>query len=146
MLKNVKIFYEIKVEIKKRAFHRAVLLFIKKYNNKIKSLSVFFIDDDTIRTINKTYLSHDSATDVITLNYSRDDYYIDAEIYISVDTAKSNSIRYKTNLNEELLRYLVHGLLHIAGYNDKTKFEKRKMKSEEDKLVSEFYNLIFNQI
>jgi rRNA maturation RNase YbeY len=85
--------------------------------------------------INKQYLNHNYDTDVIAFNYSGNNTKLDGEIFISISQAIDNAIRFNVNLDSELIRLIVHGTLHLLGYDDKKSSDKKKMKTEEDKLT-----------
>ncbi len=91
-------------------------------------IQIILVDDDYIRNLNKKYLHKDSATDVIAFPLSGDnEKLIEGEIYISVETVKEQAKRYKVKLKEELHRMVIHGILHLLGYSDKTEEDKQKM-------------------
>jgi len=102
---------------------------------KTGSLSYIFVSDEIIRDINKMYLQHDDYTDIITFDNSTDDT-ISGEMYISIDTVRINAKEYQTGFREELFRVMVHGILHLCGYKDKTIDEQQKMRTEEDKYLN----------
>lgn len=95
-------------------------------------IGIIISTDSRIREINVEFLEHDYFTDVITFNYNSGKV-INGEIYISFDTVKLNSLNYNVSLNNEMSRVIIHGLLHLAGFNDKTNEEKSVMRGEEDK-------------
>jgi rRNA maturation RNase YbeY len=90
-----------------------------------------FVSAEEITRINKNHLSHDYATDVITFDYSRDKE-LKAEAYVCPQEVKSNAKKYSQALENEMVRVLVHSLLHICGYDDKTDESKLKMRNKED--------------
>jgi len=102
------------------------------------SLGFIFCTDDYLATINHDYLSHDDFTDVITFNYgdtsSRKE--IEGEVYISIDRVKDNASAFAFPFDTELHRVMVHGALHLLGYNDKTPTEKRLMREKEEAYLS----------
>lgn len=94
-------------------------------------ISVVFCSDEYLLEINKKFLSHDYFTDVITFDYSTG-RTISGDIFISVDTVRSNSELYKQDFLMELHRVIVHGVLHLLGYNDRTRIQKQVMRGKED--------------
>lgn len=109
----------------------------KKEKLYCDSVGILLCDDNYIRNINKKYLKHDYATDVITFNYE-DDLELEADVIISKDTIISNSKLYKVNAGSELIRVIIHAALHICGYNDIKTSDFKKMKIKED-----YYYTIF---
>ncbi len=108
----------------------------KAEGNKIGEIDYILVDDQTIRIINKEFLNHDGFTDVIAFNNTKGKKLY-GEIYISIDSVKRNANEYSEgNLNFELMRVLVHGLLHIVGYDDKAFEQKRNMRKLEDKYLN----------
>ena len=110
-----------------------------KEGKKTGSLSYIFVSDEIIFEMNKKYLQHDDYTDIITFDNSSGNT-VSGEMYVSIDTVKSNAIEYQTNLRNEFLRVMVHGLLHLCGHNDKTPVEQREMRTTEDKYLNEIIN------
>lgn len=93
---------------------------------------VIFVDDMEIHRLNVEYLNHDYPTDVITfvINEEVDDF--DAEIYISIDTAKKQAEEYKVSLHNEVRRLAIHGALHLVGYDDSTDELRSRMQTKEN--------------
>lgn len=103
----------------------------------LNEVNINFVTNNQILEINKTYLQHNYYTDIITFNYSGDIKNLEGEIFISVDEAFENSKKFGCSLNEELLRLITHGFLHLVGYDDQNASDKKKMKKIENLLVTE---------
>lgn len=101
-------------------------------------ISFIFSSDDYLLKVNKQYLNHDYYTDVITFNYNKKKL-ISGDIFISIDRVKENATKYNETFDNELLRVIVHGVLHLLGYDDKTELEKKDMRKLES-----YYLKIFN--
>ena len=98
---------------------------------EIESLSFLFVDDEEMLKYNKKYLQHESYTDVITFDSSVDKR-IAGDIIISLERVKDNAKFYQVSYNYELQRVMAHGLLHLLGYNDKNKEEKKIIRKKEN--------------
>lgn len=136
---SIRIFYDgIKPVVKKR---RNLLEFIEKVireERKIPGdLYFIFTDDEYLLSVNKEFLGHNYYTDVITFG-GNDGKKINGEIYLSIDTIKVNASRYRVKLEEEIARVMIHGILHLCGYEDKGKEERKIMKKLEDKYLEWF--------
>ena len=112
---------------------------VLKSEKKDAELNVVFTDNKRIKEINKTFLGHNYATDVITFAYDEASINNDkasGEIIISVEMAKKLAQKHDCAVEGEIALYLVHGLLHLFGYNDKKKKEAKKMHQREGELLS----------
>ena len=107
-------------------------------NFSIHELVFLFVNDEELLAMNKKYLKHNYFTDVITFGELEGDK-ISGNIAISVDRVLDNSKTYDVSFDEELKRVMVHGLLHIIGYNDKTKKEKLTMSQKETDALKMFH-------
>jgi len=96
---------------------------IKKEKRTVGDITYIFCDDDYLLERNKEFLDHNTLTDIITFNYCIDDN-ISSDIMISIDRVKENSTTFENSFNEELKRIMIHGILHLIGYNDKSDKEK----------------------
>ncbi|GAB1404584.1 rRNA maturation RNase YbeY [Lentimicrobium sp.] len=94
-------------------------------------LNYIFCDDDYLHEMNVNYLSHDTLTDVITFDYCEFPV-LSGDIYISIPRVKENAKIYGFSFNHELNRVMVHGLLHLCGYKDKTNSQVKAMRMKED--------------
>ena len=105
-------------------------------NKKLGFINCVFCSDNYLIEINNKYLQHDYFTDIITFDHSENKRNIEGDLYISVDRTKENAKKYKVDENTELIRVIIHGLLHLIGYKDKTKKEKALMSEKENKYLS----------
>ena len=101
------------------------------------NISVILCSDNYILDINQKYLQHDYFTDIITFDYSEGGR-ISGDLFISVDSVRENSVEYGTEFEDELHRVIVHGILHLIGYDDHTEDEIKTMRSKEDYYLSLF--------
>ncbi len=97
-----------------------------KYGKKCGEIAYIFCDDEKILEVNRTYLQHDYYTDVITFDYSEGNV-ISGDIFISLDTVKSNAAQYGQAYETEIYRIIIHGILHLCGINDKAPGEREHM-------------------
>jgi rRNA maturation RNase YbeY len=107
----------------------------KNEGKEIESLSFLFVDDEEMLKYNKTYLQHESYTDIITFDSSLDKR-IAGDIIISLERVNDNAKFYQVSYNYELQRVMAHGLLHLLGYNDKNKEEKKIIRKKENYYLS----------
>jgi rRNA maturation RNase YbeY len=138
--RNVVVFCPKKYKIDKSLVYSIVKYLKNELIFDISDLEVNFISSDEIIQINKKYLNHNFSTDIITFNYSEKEKNLDAELYISVDDAHFNSKKFGVTFEQEIIRLVIHGILHLIGYDDKAEKKKRVMKQEEDNLVLNFMN------
>lgn len=101
-------------------------------NNKLDQINFIFCSDNYLLEINQTYLKHDTFTDIITFDNSEIPGSISGDIYISIDRIIENASNFNTNQRDELHRVMIHGVLHLLGYNDKSKAKKVIMSGKED--------------
>ena len=101
----------------------------------VGDINFVFCNDKFLIERNIQFLNHNSLTDIITFNNS-DDKTLSADILISVERVKENSITFTNNFSEELNRVMIHGILHLIGYNDKTEKQKEEMRKKENIYIS----------
>lgn len=98
---------------------------------KIGQVNIIFCSDNYILDINQKYLQHDYFTDIITFDYCENDV-LSGDLFISVDSVRENAIFYKTEFTDELNRVIVHGVLHLIGYDDHSDEDIKMMRSKEN--------------
>lgn len=106
-----------------------------RYNRRLGDIAYIFTDDATILDINRRYLNHDYYTDIITFDYSHRDT-ISGDIFISLDTVRSNAELLRVPYDQELHRVIIHGVLHLCGINDKAPGEREQMEAAEDQALA----------
>ena len=102
---------------------------------KIGDINVIFCSDNYILDVNMKYLQHDYFTDIITFDYC-EGKVLSGDLFISVDSVRENSIEFGTDFEEELHRVIVHGVLHLIGYDDHTEKDIKLMRSKENYYLS----------
>jgi rRNA maturation RNase YbeY len=121
--------------IKKRETTSWIKAVANMHEKKIGEIAYIFCSDEKILEVNREYLQHDYYTDIITFDYCEDNV-LSGDIFISLDTVKSNSEQFKTTYDEELHRTIIHGILHLCGINDKGEGEREIMEAEENKALA----------
>jgi probable rRNA maturation factor len=121
-----------------RAFKSLIQFLFMTEGIDLNTLSYIFCSDEYLLKINQEQLKHDTLTDVITFPYSKIGEPVTAEIYISTDRIKENAKKYNTLYQNELLRVMLHGALHLCGYTDKSKSNKLQMRIKEDYYLNHF--------
>lgn len=109
-------------------------IIIKNYNCTAGDITYIFCSDNYLLEINRKYLNHDYYTDIITFNYN-ENKLISGDIFISVDTVFKNSKEYHTNFEMELFRVMIHGILHLIGFDDQTDEQQDEMTRQEDQAL-----------
>ncbi len=104
---------------------------------KTGEITIIFCSDDYLLDKNRAYLSHDYYTDIITFDYSENEV-VSGDLFISVDRVNDNSKIYNTPFNNELMRVVYHGILHLCGYGDKTEKDEKKMREKENYYINQF--------
>ncbi len=115
---------------------KIALWICSELNLPVKKLDIIFIDDENMRIMHKQYLKDDTFTDVMTFNLGDGDS-IESEIYISSDRVQENSTIYNVSFINELCRLIIHGCLHLYGYDDKDEDNRKLMKEKEEDYLSQ---------
>jgi len=136
-MRNLRIYNKSKY-VKKKNIHKLVKGLSEKLNFSIFSLDINFISSMRIKKINIDYLNHHYSTDIITFNYSTQLNIFDAEIFISIDDAIANAVKFRVSVQKELTRLIIHGILHLLGYDDQKRNKKILMKRQENKLLNTY--------
>ncbi len=130
---SLRIFYD-ETDFRLKGWRKAVKILNKVIEKEGKisgDLNFIITNDERLREINIQFLEHDYYTDVITFNYNNGDI-INGEVYVSLERVIENASNYKVSFDSEILRVLIHGVLHLVGYNDLVSDEKARMKEMED--------------
>lgn len=123
-----KIKFNLKKKITIKLWIAKVLQLEKK---QVGQINFLFTNDEEILKKNIQFLKHNTYTDIITFNYCKDKI-INGDIIISIDRVKENAEKFKSDFEEELKRVLIHGVLHLCGYNDKKTADKELMRKKEN--------------
>lgn len=109
---------------------------VKEEGYKLVSINCIFCSDEYLHQINLQYLEHDYYTDIITFDNSDDETSIEGDLFISIDRITENAQSQTISIPEETHRVMVHGVLHLLGYKDKTDGEKESMRKKENAYLS----------
>ena len=132
-------FQEVKVNLPNRTqLKNYIQSIFKKEGKKVESINYIFCTDKALLEINRQYLSHDYYTDIITFDLSEKPA-VRAEIFISVERVKENALQLGVSFKSELHRVIFHGVLHLCGYNDKTKAETEIMRGKEEFFLAKYF-------
>jgi len=106
---------------------------------KLGEIAFICCSDDYLHKINQEYLKHDTFTDIITFDYCENDV-VSGDIFISIERVKENAIKFNQNIENELFRIIIHGVLHLLGYKDKSPNDKKIMTDKEDFYLTLYSN------
>ena len=120
---------------KKTLNNRCLRLVAESEIRRIGQINIIFCSDNYILDVNQQYLQHDYFTDIITFDYCEEDR-LSGDLFISVDSVRENSIEYGTEFDDELNRVIVHGILHLIGYDDHCDEDIAVMRKKEDYYLS----------
>ena len=109
---------------------------IKSKGKRLVSINYIFCSDKELLKLNNEFLSHNYYTDILTFDLSESKKEITAEIFISLDRVRDNATQFNSSIKKELHRVIIHGVLHLCDFSDKTRTEMLKMRKAEDKYLS----------
>jgi len=115
-----------------------ILSLFEKEGFEVQEVNYIFCSDEYLLELNRTYLNHDTLTDIITFQYSEAFQPILSDVYISIERVRENAVFYKNSFIQELYRVLFHGALHLCNYGDKTKKETVLMRRKEDSYLKAY--------
>jgi len=127
-------------EIDKRQIKKWVNKVIEHHSKHVGEITYIFTSDRNILKVNQDFLQHDYYTDVITFDYCEENN-VSGDIYISLDTVKSNSQKFDQEYSRELLRVIIHGILHLIGFMDKSDEDAKEMRQQEELALGIFDGL-----
>jgi len=122
----------------KRLLKAWIKEFVSNHDKKVGELAFMFCSDEKILEVNQNFLQHDYYTDIITFDYCEGDF-VSGDIFISVERVQENATAHQVEYNNELLRVIAHGVLHLLGFQDKSTKEKLEMIQNEDLCISLFF-------
>ncbi len=118
-------------KLARRDTNRWIKAVAEKYGKKVGEVAYIFCDDEKILEVNRQYLQHDYYTDIITFDYCEGNI-LNGDIFISLDTVRSNTEEFGTTYENELHRVLIHGILHLCGQEDKSDKARKEMTRKEN--------------
>lgn len=121
----------------KRVVSQWVKESIQNENRSVGDIVIALCSDEYILETNREFLQHDYFTDIITFDYSEGEK-LSGDLLISVDTVRSNAAEYKVDFENELLRVVIHGVMHLCGYKDKSEEQAKIMRQKEDYYLARF--------
>lgn len=132
-MSNIEFFYEDvdELQLNEDYLINRMEYLIKNENKKTGDISVIFCSDGYLLKINEEYLDHSYYTDIITFDYCENSF-ISGDLFISLERIAENAAKFNVSFNKELARVIFHGLLHLAGYKDKTSEEQTEMVGKEN--------------
>lgn len=122
-------------KIRKRENTAWIKAVAASYGKKVGEIAYIFVNDEKILEVNRQYLQHDYYTDIITFDYCEGDV-ISGDLFISLDTVRTNAEQVGATYEQELHRVIIHGILHLCGINDKGPGEREIMEAAENKALA----------
>ncbi|MFH0733895.1 MAG: rRNA maturation RNase YbeY [bacterium] len=141
-MKNLCVYADKKYLVEKKNIHELVKNLANSLNFLVQSLDINIINSKKLLKVNVDYLGHNYDTDIITFNYSDKINILNGELLISYEMAVENAKRFNCSLNSELVRLIIHGILHMSGFDDMNNEDRKKMKRKENKLVKLFESIV----
>lgn len=126
--------------LKRREVNAWIRAVAQKYEKKVGDVAYIFCNDDRILEVNREYLQHDYYTDIITFDYTEENR-ISGDLFISLDTVRTNAEQFGAAYEQELYRVIIHGILHLCGINDKGPGEREIMEAAENEALQLLKNL-----
>jgi rRNA maturation RNase YbeY len=111
---------------------------VAEHGYELAGINYIFCSDDYLHSINVEYLDHDTLTDIITFDNSEEEGWVESDIFVSVERVRDNAEQFGVAFEQELLRVMVHGVLHLVGFKDKTEEQAAEMRRQEDHWVQAF--------
>ena len=132
-MSDIELFFEdiSSFDINQEYTSQQIIQLIREESKESGDISVIFCSDEYLLEMNKKHLNHDYYTDIITFNYV-EGKLISGDLFISTDRIKENANKFRVSFHEELYRVILHGVLHLIGYNDKTEEQKKVMREKEN--------------
>lgn len=113
---------------------------IKQHGKQMGDITYVFCNDEYLLSINQEYLQHDYYTDIITFDYVEKDV-ISGDLFISVERIRDNAVQNQWNFEEEILRVIIHGVLHLLGHEDLTETDEKEMRQAEEQALQSYHIL-----
>jgi probable rRNA maturation factor len=126
-----------KIKIPKRKVNLWIKECIAHHNKKTGNINIVFCSDEYLKEMNIQYMKHDYYTDIITFN-NNDNDLLSGDLYISTERVQDNAKLYSVDILDELLRVIIHGILHLIGFNDTNNELKKEIKNQEDEWLKVF--------
>ena len=134
--------YKDSISINDKFFNDLIKKICSQNSNCNYSINYILSNDFKLNDLKKKYFNENVFTDVIAFNLEEPGQSIDGEVYVSIDRVKENAIKFHQNFKSELLRVIIHGTLHLLGYDDKNEKEKLRMTALENKYIKNNINVI----
>ncbi len=134
--------YKDSVSINDKCFNDLIKKICSQNSSSNYSINYILSNDFKLNDLKKKYFNENVFTDVIAFNLEEPGQSIDGEVYVSIDRVKENAIKFHQNFKSELLRVIIHGTLHLLGYDDKNEKEKLRMTALENKYIKNNINVI----